>query len=145
MKIVEMTIDMYEEVYALWERAGIGLGWSDSKYGIKRMLERNQGLCLVIKEESRILGVVLGGFDGRRGYVHHLAVDPRYQRKGLGRKLMDELMKRFLDMRIHKVHLFIDVHNKKVIDFYRKLGWFVRDDLIMMSYDLKETHPNLYK
>ena len=142
-----MTIDMYEEVYELWKRAGIGLGWSDSKEGIKRMLERNPSMCFVLKdsEKDKIVGVVHGGFDGRRGYVHHLAVDPDYQKQGLGRKLMNALMKRFLDMQVHKVHLFIDMHNKKVVDFYKKLGWFVRDDLIMMSYDLKEAYPELYR
>ncbi|MEJ2296249.1 MAG: GNAT family N-acetyltransferase [Candidatus Lokiarchaeota archaeon] len=76
----------------------------------------------------------MGGYDGRRGYVHHLAVDPDFQHQGYGRELMDELISRFKVMRVHKIHLFIEKYNLPVVEFYKKLGWEVRDDLVMMSF-----------
>ncbi|MHA2127558.1 MAG: GNAT family N-acetyltransferase [Promethearchaeota archaeon] len=84
MKIEKCSIKFYEEVIQLWRKAGIGVSSSDSKKEFQRMLQRNPDLCLIGKLEKKILAAVIGGFDGRRGYVHHLAVDPSYQRKGYG-------------------------------------------------------------
>ena len=98
------------------------------------MLQRNPHLCLVGKLDKDVIAVVLGGYDGRRGYVHHLAVDPDYQNNGYGRMLMDELISRFKIMMVHKIHLFIEKYNLPVVEFYKKLGWEIRDDLIMMSF-----------
>ncbi|MHA1685983.1 MAG: GNAT family N-acetyltransferase [Candidatus Heimdallarchaeaceae archaeon] len=144
MEIEQLKIEQYHEVYELWKKARIGLGWSDSEDGIRKMIERNPDLCLIGKENGKIVAVVLGGWDGRRGYVHHLAVDSACQGRGYGTQMMKELMKRFLEMRAHKVHLFVEKYNAGVVDFYKKQGWFVRDDLIMMSFDLKKEHPEYY-
>ena len=84
--------------------------------------------------DRKVIGVVIGAFDGRRGYVHHLAVSPEFQNKGYGKQLMEELHKRFRNLNVQKVHLFIEKYNADVINFYKKLGWEIRDDLIMMSY-----------
>ncbi|MHA1828082.1 MAG: GNAT family N-acetyltransferase, partial [Candidatus Heimdallarchaeaceae archaeon] len=113
----------------------------DTKDQVERILRRNPDLFLVGKEEGKIVAVVIGAWDGRRAYVHHLAVDPSHQRKGYGKELMLELHKRFLEQDFHKAHLFIEIDNDGVIEFYKKLGWFVRDDLMMMSYIPKE-HEN---
>ena len=106
------------------------------------ILEKNPSFFLIGKEEDKIVAVVIGAFDGRRGYVHHLAVDPNYQNRGYGKAIIDELMSRFRSKKVHKVHLFIEKNNKKVVDFYAKQGWEVRDDLIMMSF---VPDKNLYK
>jgi ribosomal protein S18 acetylase RimI-like enzyme len=134
MKIEQFTIDMYHEVYQLWEKTGLSLGKSDTKEEIQRALNHCQDLFIVGKTEDKIVAVVMGAFDGRRGYVHHLAVDPDYHRLGYGRKIMIELHNRFTEKNIVKVHLFIEVDNEGVIEFYKKIGWFSRDDLVMMSY-----------
>ncbi len=127
-------MDLYEDIIALWRRAGISVGSTDTKDEIERMLKRNPQLFLVGKIDKKVIGVVMGGFDGRRGYVHHLAVDPDYQKMGYGKMIMDELTYRFRKMGIHKVHLFIERDNKEVVEFYLNLGWEIRDDLIIMSY-----------
>jgi len=142
IEIKAFTMDDYYSIIDLWKRAGINVGSSDTKEEIKRMLNRNPNLFLVGKVHEKIIAVVLGGYDGRRGYVHHLAVDPAYQHKGYGKKLMDELMLRFKQMKVHKIHLFIEKYNHSVINFYKKIGWEIRDDLIMMSFIPDET---LYK
>ncbi|MFX0040441.1 MAG: GNAT family N-acetyltransferase [Promethearchaeota archaeon] len=134
MKIEEFSMESYDDVIILWRKSGISVGSTDTKEQIKKMLDRNPQLFLVGKIDQNVIGVVMGGFDGRRGYVHHLAVDPNYQKKGYGKIIMDELIARFRKMRVHKIHLFIEKYNKDVVEFYQNLGWEIRDDLIMMSY-----------
>ena len=134
MKIEKFSIEQYDEIIEIWRKAGLSIGSSDTKEQVNRMLQRNPNLFLIGKVDEIIAGVVMGGFDGRRGYVHHLAVDPKYQKKGFGRLMMKELMKRFGEMGVHKVHLFIEKYNKEVINFYQRLNWEIRDDLIMMSF-----------
>ena len=142
MKIEQFIMTEYDQIIDIWEKAGINVGSSDTKEEIDKMLNRNPSLLLVGKMNGKVIAVALGGYDGRRGYVHHLAVDPEYQNKGYGKKLMDELMFRFKKMKVHKIHLFIEKYNNSVIDFYKKLGWQIRDDLVMMSFIPDE---NLYK
>lgn len=134
MKIEKLSIHNYDDILLLWKKTGISADSSDTKEEIERMIQLNSDLLLIGKIEEKIIGVVMGGFDGRRGYVHHLAIDPEYQKKGYGKLLMDELIKRYRKKRVHKIHLFIEKRNKDVIQFYRKLGWELREDLIMMSY-----------
>ena len=134
MKIEKFSMKLYEDVVQLWNKAGISVGSSDSKNEVERMLERNPNLFLIGKIKDEIIAVVMGGFDGRRGYVHHLAVDPIYQKKGYGKKLIDDLISEFRRIGVHKIHLFIEKQNQAVVDFYGNLGWQMRNDLIMMSY-----------
>ena len=134
MKIEFFTMRYYHEIIDLWKRSGIEVSSSDTRDEIARILKRNPDLFLIGKENEKVIAVVMGAFDGRRGYVHHLAIDPDYQKKRYGKMMMDELIERFRKKKVHKVHLFIEKHNKEVVDFYRKLGWDIRDDLIMMSF-----------
>lgn len=142
MKIENFNMQYYHEVLELWKRAEIGVGSSDTKEEIAMILDRNPELFLIGKEEEKIVAVVIGAFDGRRGYVHHLAVDPNYQEKGYGKAIMDDLIERFRIKKVHKIHLFIEKYNKKVVDFYSNQGWEIRKDLIMMSFVPDKT---LYK
>lgn len=134
MQIKKFTMESYKTVLNLWKKSGIHVGSSDTKEQLEKMLQRNPNLFLIGMVDDRIIGVVIGGFDGRRGYVHHLAIDPDYQRKGYGKKLMRDLLNEFREMGVHKIHLFIEKYNEDVVEFYENKGWEIRDDLIMMSY-----------
>ncbi len=142
MIIEKFSMKFYEEVVELWRKSGISVGSTDTKEELERIVRRTPQLFLVGKIDKKIISIVMGGFDGRRGYVHHLAVDPDYQKKGYGKMIMGELMNKFLKLKVHKVHLFLEKYNKEVVEFYRNLGWEIRDDLIMMSYI---PDKNLYK
>jgi len=142
MKIELFTMRYYHEIIDLWKRSGIEVSSSDTRDEIARILKRNPDLFLIGKENEKVIAVVMGAFDGRRGYVHHLAIDPDYQKKKYGKMMMDELIEKFHIKKVHKVHLFIEKYNKEVVDFYRKLGWEVRDDLVMMSF---VSDKSLYK
>jgi ribosomal protein S18 acetylase RimI-like enzyme len=142
MNIENFSIESYNSVIDLWRKAGISIGSSDSEEEVGRMLKRNPNLLLIGKLNERVIAVVMGGFDGRRGYVHHLAVDPIHQKKGYGKRIMDELINNFRRIGVHKIHLFIERENQDIVNFYKNLDWQIRDDLIMMSF---VPDKNLYK
>ena len=142
MKIEKFKIEYYDEVVGLWRKAGVEVVSSDTIDEVTRVLNRNPDLFLIGKLHEKVIAVVIGAFDGRRGYVHHLAVDPDYQKMGYGKTIMEALIEQFRTKNIQKVHLFIEKSNKSVIKFYSNLGWDMRADLIMMSFVPNE---KLYK
>ncbi|MCF2141590.1 MAG: GNAT family N-acetyltransferase [Candidatus Lokiarchaeota archaeon] len=133
MQIRNFSMEYYHQVYQLWELGNLSLGISDTPEQIQRFATKNPDLFLIGLINNRVIGVVMGAFDGRRGYVHHLAVHPDFQKQGIGTTLMKELMTQFQAQHVEKVHLFVERSNADVIAFYEKLGWFIRHDLEMMS------------
>ena len=95
----------YEQVTALWRAAGLSLSLSDDVSGIEHKMKRDPELFIVAESAGRISGAVMGCYDGRRGWVNHLAVAPDQQRNGLGTMLMAELEARFLAIGCVKVNL----------------------------------------
>jgi ribosomal protein S18 acetylase RimI-like enzyme len=115
----------YPAVLALWEQAGPGVhvGRSDQPEEIKKKLSRDPELFLVAEVNGRIIGSVLGGYDGRRGIVYHLAVELAYRQNGIGTMLMEELEQRLRDCGCLKSYLLVTFDNQASIDFYEKRGW----------------------
>ena len=134
MKIKPFTIELYEEVLSLWRRCdGIGLGDSDSKENIARYLARNPGTSRVAENGGQVVGAVLAGDDGRRGYLHHLAVDKNFRRKGIGRLLVNACLETFRQSGIIKCHLFLFKDNIEGTKFWKSADWHHRDDLKVIS------------
>ena len=131
------------EVLALWQRCGIPLGFSERLDQLEAELKRNTGLFLLAEFGTRIIGAVWGTFDGRRGVINHLAVDVDWRGRGLGEALLKELLARLARLDAVKVHLQVQRDNdhrdyKRLVEWYRSLGFYERDDLVMMSLDLRE-------
>jgi ribosomal protein S18 acetylase RimI-like enzyme len=134
IELREMTIDDYETVYAVWKNSeGIGLSDADSKEGIKRFLVRNPGLSYIALDGEKTVGAALCGHDGRRGYIHHLSVLSSHRKQGIGRSLVSRCMFALLQIGISKCHLFVFGDNQDAIDFWKKVGWTQRVELMMMS------------
>jgi ribosomal protein S18 acetylase RimI-like enzyme len=134
MVIREMTIRDYDEVVGLWQSSeGVGLSDADSREGVARFLKRNPGLSFVAREGEHLVGVVLCGHDGRRGYIHHLAVSKSHRRQGLGRALVERCLSALGQDGIGKCHLFVFAANGDAIAFWKNVGWTERVELIMMS------------
>lgn len=137
IELREMTIDDYEQVYDLWKSCeGIGLSDADSKQGIERFLKRNPGLSFVAMDGDQIVGAALCGHDGRRGYIHHLAVRHSHRRQGIGRSLVGRCMYSLMRIGINKCHLFVFGDNQDAIAFWERVGWTRRVELMMMSQQL---------
>lgn len=129
-----MTSDYYEQALALWQAAvGVGLSEADSREAIGRYLERNPGLSLIAVQDGQMIGAVLCGHDGRRGFIHHLAVQPGMRRRGVGRQLVQECLAGLRREGIQKCHLFVFQQNREAIAFWRAIGFTARDELSMMS------------
>ena len=127
----------YDAVFALWRRCeGVGLGASDTRAAIAAYLRRNPGLSFVAHGKGRLVGTVLCGHDGRRGYLHHLAVSKRYRRAGLGRRLVDICLERLRRIDIHKCNIFVFADNLEGMTFWTRTGWTPRPDLTLLQVDL---------
>jgi ribosomal protein S18 acetylase RimI-like enzyme len=132
MQLREFRMDDYPEVIALWRTAGLAISLSDSQEGLRRKLERDSDLFLVAQEKDSIVGAIMGCFDGRRGWLNHLAVAPAQQGTGLGSLLVKQVEERLKAKGCHKVNLLIEPANKNVQSFYEKLD-YACDDLIFME------------
>ena len=140
MSIRLMTIDDYEKVYELWKScAGMGLNnLDDSKEGIGKFLKRNPDTCFVADADNNIVGVIIVGNDGRRGYIYHTAVNPQYRKQGIAKSLVDTAMTALQKIGINKAALVVFDRNEIGNDFWEKMGFTIRDDLIYRNKALNE-------
>lgn len=140
MKIQVMKLEDYEEVYNLWRNTpGMGLNdKDDSKEGINRYLTRNPSTCFVVREEGHLIGVILSGHDGRRGFIHHTAVDVKRRKQGIGRALVDAAMIALKQEGIHKVAMLVFSKNEDGNRFWEELGFEARGDITYRNKQLVE-------
>ena len=140
MQIRTMTLEDYEEVYGLWMSCpGMGLNnLDDSREGIGHFLERNPRTCLVAVEENRIVGVILAGNDGRRGYIYHTAVALSCQGRGVGTRMVQETLRALKEEGIRKAALVVFDRNEGGNAFWEKQGFTEREDLVYRNKALAE-------
>lgn len=140
MQIRKMTIDDYDKVYNLWVSC-VGMGLNnidDSKDGIDRFLKRNPDTCFVAEYVNKIIGIIMVGNDGRRGYIYHTAVTSEYQNQGIGSKLVDTAINALKNQNISKVALVVFAKNENGNAFWEKQGFTVREDLVYRNKTLLE-------
>jgi len=113
----------YDRVVGLWKKAGLEIRPGDERAQIRRKLERDPELFLVAEENGLLVGTVLGSWDGRRGWIHHLAIRPNKQRSGLGTMIISELERRMRKKGVLKVNAIVYRTNKKSINFFKKNGY----------------------
>ncbi|GJL54153.1 MAG: N-acetyltransferase [Nitrospirales bacterium] len=135
IEIKEMMISDYHEAMSLWQQTeGMCLRVADSREGIEAYLRRNPGLSFVARSNGQLIGTVLCGHDGRRGYLHHLAVAHEHRGQGVGKKLTEQVIAALQQNGIQKCHLFVLNENTKAIQYWQKRGWQHRHDIRMMSF-----------
>ncbi|MGO9171029.1 MAG: GNAT family N-acetyltransferase [Rhodomicrobium sp.] len=132
-----MLLDDYGAVRRLLERtSGIQLRDADSFEGIARYLARNPGMSFVAWAGGSVTGCVFGGHDGRRGYLHHLAVAPEFRRRGIGRSLVAHALAAVSADGIEKFHIDVFAGNEEGLRFWQAAGWHERCELKRLSHIL---------
>ena len=137
MNIRPFTPSDEPAVITLWQQCGIVRSWNDPHKDITRKLTTQSELFLVGEIDDIPVATVMAGFDGHRGWVNYLAVSPEYQRKGLGRKLMQYVERCLVERGCPKLNLQIRAENDAVVKFYQGLGYDV-DDVVSMGKRLSE-------
>ena len=140
VKIRTMMLADYDAVYSLWLSCkGMGLNnLDDSKDGIAKYLERNPETCFVALNGEKIIGVIMAGHDGRRGFIHHTAVSPEHRRQGIAKQLAEAALNALKNLGIKKVALLVFERNKEGNAFWEKLGFTARDDVVYRNKELAD-------
>ncbi len=133
-----MTIADYDEVLALWQiTEGVGLNESDTRANIAKFLQRNPDMSFIARSSSGdLIGAVLCGHDGRRGYLHHLAVAKAQRGQGLGKSLLNACLTALKKEGIIKCNIFVYAHNEAGQSFWKHFGWNPRTDLLVMQQNI---------
>jgi ribosomal protein S18 acetylase RimI-like enzyme len=133
----ELTNSDYEDCIDLWKNSpGIALSPADSREEISQFLARNPGLCFTARNDNQLVGAVLCGNDGRRGYLYHLAVAKDYHHQGIGKALTVKVLNALREAGIQKCHIFVVADNLEGARFWQKTGWKKREDIFVMSHYL---------
>jgi ribosomal protein S18 acetylase RimI-like enzyme len=136
-----MTIRPYRNadeaaVVALWQACGLVRPWNDPGKDIGRKLRVNPEWFLVGEIDGQVVAGVMAGYEGHRGWINYLAVDPAFQRRGLGRALMAEAERLLRTAGCPKINLQVRAGNEAAVAFYRELG-FAPDEVISLGKRLE--------
>ena len=140
MIIRAMNITDYDKVYDLWMSCK-NMGFNnldDSKEGIERFLNRNPNTSYVAEENDTIVGIILAGHDGRRGYIYHMSVDESYRKQGIGKQLVDKSLAALKEEGINKVALLVFNKNEVGNAFWEKQGFTAREDITYRNRELNK-------
>jgi ribosomal protein S18 acetylase RimI-like enzyme len=119
-------------VIALWDECKLTRPWNDPRKDIARKLNVQRELFLVGEVEGRVMASIMGGYDGHRGWVNYLAVQPGFQRRGYGHALMQAVEQGLLAMGCPKINLQVRSNNESVLAFYRHIG-YVQDEVVSLG------------
>ncbi|MCF9033554.1 GNAT family acetyltransferase [Acinetobacter nectaris] len=112
-----------DTVVELWEICNITRPWNHPETDIFRKMNQRDELFLVAEKDNRVIASIMGGYDGHRGWIHYLAVQPEYQRLGIATALMQNIEKRLIAIGCPKVQLMVRPENTSVIQFYEELDF----------------------
>ena len=138
--IYPMKPEEYDGIYQFWRScSGMGLNdLDDSREGMEAFLKRNPTTCFSAWEDGKIVGSILCGHDGRRGYLYHTAVLPDYRGRGIGTELVQAALKGLEEAGIHKAALVVFSRNQAGNAFWERQGFSVREDLTYRNKALRE-------
>ena len=141
-RISEMSLVDYDEVHSLWSATpGLGLTGADSREAIGRYLERNPGMSFVARLDGALVGAVISGHDGRRGFLHHLAVAERCRGAGIGTELVRRVLAALSAAGMERTHLFVHTTNAVGLRFWARAGCRRRDDIVMFTFMDDDSGP----
>jgi ribosomal protein S18 acetylase RimI-like enzyme len=133
MRIREFSMRDFAAVTRLWLRSEIKASLGDRRRNLALKLERDPDLFLVAEQDAEIVGSIIGAWDGRRGWVYHLAVDPRFHRKHIASRMLQEVEGRMRKKGVLKVNAMVYPWNAPSLSLFEKRGYKKQDDMVMMG------------
>jgi ribosomal protein S18 acetylase RimI-like enzyme len=127
MEIVEYRAEHEKEVIALWERCELTRPWNNPKQDIERKMKDKPELFLLGLREGKVIASAMGGYEGHRGWVYYLGVDPDYRRQGLAWRMMGAVEERLLDIGCPKINIQVRGGNTGALNFFQKIGYNTED------------------
>ena len=131
MIITPYVSEYKDAVIELWQKCNLTRPWNNPGLDIERKLRVNPELFLVGLIDGTVMASVMGGYEGHRGWIHYLAVDPDHQPKGYGRQMMDEIGKKLREKGCPKINLQVRADNNAVVKFYQSIGYMTEDRISM--------------
>ncbi len=125
------------KVLSLWQRSGLLVPWNDPRKDIQRKLQVNPEWFLIGELEGKLMATCMAGYDGHRGWIYYLMVDPDLQGRGYGRQIMQKAEELLLEAGCPKINLQIRTNNVDVLKFYHSIGYEI-DEVISMGKRLRE-------
>jgi ribosomal protein S18 acetylase RimI-like enzyme len=132
MHIQPFTPEYEAEVIALWERCGLVRPVNNPRLDIQRKMKVNPELFLVGLIDGKVAATAMGGYEGHRGWVNYLGVDPAHRKKGLGRQMMQSLEEKLLEKGCPKLNLQVRTQNTEAMKFYERIG-YKQDEVISLG------------
>lgn len=144
--IRSMTMEDYDEVYALWMSIhGFGIrSIDDSREGVERFIRRNPDTSMVAVADGKIIGAILCGHDGRRACLYHVCVEESYRKHGIGQQIVKTCLDALAKEKINKVNLIAFQKNEVGNRFWQGLGWSFREDVNYYEYVINEENVTTY-
>lgn len=129
-----LDINDYEKLLLFWKSIkGLGIGLGDSKENIKKFIAKNPNSNFQIKKNGEVIGTILCGNDGRRGYIYHLAIHKNFRKQSLGSRLVNTVLNNLKKEGITKCHVMIFNENRDGLEFWKKVNFDERHDVQIMS------------
>ncbi|HZG55179.1 GNAT family N-acetyltransferase [Paenibacillus sp.] len=123
MHVRSFQLSDYAEVTQLMENSLSEDCFHDTMEAFARQLSWDSSLVMVARAETLIVGVVIGTIDNNDGYYYRIAVDPFHRRKGVGKALIQALQERFVERKVNRILVPVDVHNEPVLPVFESLGF----------------------
>ena len=137
IQIKQIKLSDFPEVLSLWNKAGLDIPDVKKEFlEFQCALSMNQSSCLPLVQDKIIIGSVLGAFNGRRGWIYHLAIHPDFGHQGYGSLLLKKVEKALKKKGAHRVLLCVEYTNLKVSPFYEKYGYVVINDALWLGKNI---------
>lgn len=127
-----------KELVALWQRCHLTVPWNNPYQDIERKLAHSPDKFLVGIREGKVIASVMYDYDGHRGSIYYLAVEPQCQGRGYGQQIMKEVERRLIELGCPKLNLMVRGSNTKVVAFYQRLG-YAKDDVFCLGKRLQNS------
>jgi ribosomal protein S18 acetylase RimI-like enzyme len=137
IQIRAFNADDEKAVIELWQKCGLTRPWNDPLRDIERKLAVNPEMFLIGLMDGKVIATAMGGYEGHRGWVNYLAVDPSFRRQGLGHEMMRAIERMLLEKGCPKLNLQVRTGNTEAIEFYKAIGYNM-DEVVSMGKRLIE-------